>query len=270
VQLSALAVRPEVGIVEGRWFEPGTSEIVVGQSAAAQFAGLELGRQPRWGESSWKVVGIFEADGSLSESEIWCDASVLQPAYRRGETFQAVYARLRSANEFDRFKDALTADPRLDVKVVRESDYFAEQSVAIEALITTLGTLIAGLMGIGAVFGALNTMYAAVATRTREIATLRALGFGALPVVSSVLTEAMFLALVGGIVGAVVAYAGFNGFQTSTMNWQSFSQVAFAFAVTPSLVARGVVYALVMGFLGGFFPAVRAARMPITAALREL
>jgi putative ABC transport system permease protein len=270
VQPSAFAVRPEVRIVEGRRFEPGRNEIIVGRASRDQFAGLDLGQTVRWGESTWTVVGIFEAGGSIVESEIWCDAAVLQPAYRRGESFQAVYARLASAGAFDSFKDALTTDPRLNVKVLRENDYYAEQSVAIELLITRLGTLIAGLMGIGAVFGAVNTMYAAVASRTREIATLRALGFGGVPVVVSVLAEAMALALVGGLIGAGFAYVAFNGFQTSTMNFQSFSQVAFAFAVTPRLLAQGVIYAMLMGLAGGLFPAVRAARLPIAAALREL
>lgn len=270
VQPAAFEVRDEIEIVEGRTFRPGSNEIIAGKAAAAEFAGLEVGARHRWGESEWRVVGIFSAGGGLAESEIWCDAGVLQPAYRRGSTFQAVYARLESPAAFDRFKDTLTTDPRLDVKVIRETEYYADQSRTLTGIITGLGTIIAGLMAIGAVFGALNTMYTAVSSRTREIATLRALGFGGGPVVLSVLAESLFLALVGGALGAAVAYLAFNGYQTSTLNWNSFSQVAFAFAVTPRLLVQGIVYALLMGLVGGLFPAIRAARMPVAAALREL
>jgi putative ABC transport system permease protein len=270
VQPSAFDVHANVKIVSGRRFEPGRNEIIVGQAAASQFAGLDVGSTRRWGENVWTVVGIFTAGGSVAESELWCDAGVLQPAYRRGDSFQSVRAKLESPAAFAKFKDALTTDPRLDVKVQRETDYYAEQSQTLTAIITGLGTIIAVLMAVGAVFGALNTMYTAVASRTREIATLRALGFSAGPVVFSVLAESLLLALAGGVLGAAVAYFVFNGYQTSTMNWQSFSQVAFAFAVTPSLLVQGIVWALLMGFLGGLFPAIRAARLPVATALREL
>jgi putative ABC transport system permease protein len=270
VSPSAFEVRPNVKIVQGRMFESGRNELIVGRGAAAQFAGIELGRTLKWGQNQWTVVGIFDAGGTLSDSELWCDAGVLQPAYRRGTTFQTVYAKLESPEAFTRFKDTLTTDPRLNLKIVREIDYFREQSQTISTLITTLGSLIAVLMGIGAVFGAVNTMYSAVAARTREIATLRALGFGAVPVVASVLAESLLLALLGGAAGGTVAYLAFNGFETATINWQTFSQVGFAFAVTPALIVSGVIYALVMGLLGGLPPAVRAARLPIVSALREL
>ena len=270
VQPSAFEVHGNVKIVSGRRFEPGRNEIIVGQAAASQFAGLDVGSTRRWGENVWTVVGIFTAGGSVAESELWCDAGVLQPAYRRGDSFQSVRAKLESPAAFAKFKDALTTDPRLDVKVQRETDYYAEQSQTLTAIITGLGTIIAVLMAVGAVFGALNTMYTAVASRTREIATLRALGFSAGPVVLSVMAESLVLALAGGIVGAAVAYLVFNGYQTSTMNWQSFSQVAFAFAVTPPLLVQGIVWALLMGFVGGLFPAIRAARLPVATALREL
>jgi putative ABC transport system permease protein len=270
VSPSAFEVRPNVKIVQGRMFESGRNELIVGRGAAAQFSGIELGRTLKWGQNQWTVVGIFDAGGTLSDSELWCDAGVLQPAYRRGTSYQTVFAKLESPEAFTRFKDALTTDPRLNLKVMRETDYFAEQSQMVSTLITTLGSIIALLMGIGAVFGAVNTMYSAVASRTREIATLRALGFGGGPVVVSVLAESALLSLVGGVIGGAIAYAGFNGFQTSTINWQSFSQVAFAFAVTPGLIAAGMSYALVMGLLGGLLPAVRAARLPIVSALREL
>jgi len=267
---SAFAIRPNVKIVQGRMFETGRNELIVGKGAAGQFAGTELGHTVRWGQNQWTVVGVFDAGGTVSDSEIWCDVSVLQPAYRRGSSYQTAYVKLESAEAFTKFKDALTTDPRLNLKVVRETDYFAEQSQMVSTLITTLGSIIALLMGIGAIFGAVNTMYSAVSARTREIATLRALGFGGGPVVVSVLAESLLLALIGGAIGGTVAYAGFNGFQTSTINWQTFSQVAFAFAVTPGLIVAGIVYALVMGLLGGLLPAVRAARLPIVSALREL
>jgi putative ABC transport system permease protein len=270
VQPAAFEVRDEIEIIDGRRFEPGRNEVIVGKAAASQFAGLEVGNVLRWGENEWRVVGLFSADGGLAESEIWCDAGVLQPAYRRGDTFQAVYARLESPDAFTGFKDALTSDPRLDVKVIRESEYYESQSQILTGLIRILGTLITALMAIGAVFGALNTMYAAVAARTREIATLRALGFRGGPVVISVMAESLLLALLGGAVGAAIAYFGFNGFQTSTMNWATFSQVSFSFTVTPQLLILGLVCAIAMGLIGGLFPALRAARLPVATALREL
>ena len=270
VEPAAFEVREEVRIVEGRTFRPGTNEIIVGRGALNQFAGLELGSTQRWGESAWEVVGIFEAGGAIAESEIWCDARVLQPAYRRGDSFQSVMAQLESADVFEAFKDALTTDPRLDVMVEREDVYYLGQSQAIHGIITGLGTVIAVLMGIGAVFGAINTMYTAVASRSREIATLRALGFGGLPVVVSVMAESVALSVAGGVLGGLLAYTGFNGYQTATLNFQTFSQVAFAFMVTPALLTQGVLGAVAMGILGGLFPAVRAARLPVAIALREL
>ncbi len=269
VEPPAFGVRSEVEIVSGRSFEWGKNEVIVGVGAAREFRGLELGGEIPVGPERWKVVGLFAAGGGLSESEIWTDAGVLQPAYRRGSSFQAVYAKLESADAFQSFSDRLTTDPRLNVKVVRQTDYYAEQSQAISGLINGLGSLIAGLMGIGAVFGALNTMYSAVSSRTREIATLRALGFGNGPVIISVMAEALVIAVVGGLAGAGLAYLAFDGFQAATMNWQSFSQVAFAFDVTPALLVQGIVYAVLIGFVGGLLPAIRAARMPIAAALRE-
>ena len=270
VEPAAFDIREEVRIVEGRTFRPGTNEIIVGRSAVNQFEGLELGTTQRWGESAWEVVGIFEADGTLSESEIWCDARVLQPAYRRGNSYQSVLARLDSEAAFQGFKDSLTTDPRLDVMVEREDVFYLGQSQMIHGIITGIGTVIALLMGIGAVFGAVNTMYSAVASRTREIATLRALGFGGSPIVISVLVESAVLSLAGGLLGGALAYTAFHGYQTATMNWQTFSQVTFAFTVTPALLIQGAIYATIMGLVGGLFPAVRAARLPIVTALREL
>jgi putative ABC transport system permease protein len=266
----ALRVRPQFKITEGRMFRSGTNEIVVGRAASQQFAGLSVGSTVRWGEGAWQVVGIFDAGGSVAESEIWCDDRVLQAAYRRGNSYQSVYARLESVDSLQTFKDALTTDPRLNVTAIREPDYYAQQSQVLQTVIRTVGFAIAGLMGLGAIFGAVNTMYSAVANRTREIATLRALGFGSGPVVISVLAEATILSIIGGLVGGALAWAAFDGYQTATMNWQSFSQVAFAFAVTPSLLVRALLYALVMGLLGGLAPAIRAARLPVVTALRQL
>lgn len=270
VGAAAFGVRDNVQLAAGRRFREGTREVIVGRSAAGQFAGLELGDTQRWGNQDWTVVGIFEAEGSVAESEVWGDASVVQSAYRRGSTFQSVHARLQSPDAFKQYRAALENDPRLSVSVVRESDYFLAQSQALYAIVTTLGLGIAVLMAIGAVFGAVNTMYAAVASRTREIATLRALGFGALPVVASILAESVLICLAGGVAGGAIAYFGFNGYQTATLNWQTFSQVAFAFLVTPELLLRGFACALVLGVLGGLLPAVRAARLPIAPGLRQL
>lgn len=269
IQPAAFAARPEVTITSGRKFEWGKNEVLVGEGALKQFRGLELGSKLKWGQNEWTVAGTFSAGGALWESELWTDARVLQPAYRRGNSFQTVLVRLDSVGSFDTFKDALTTDPRLDVQVMRESEFFANQGRTLQAIIRRLGFLLAVLMGIGAVFGALNTMYSAVAARTREVATLRAIGFGAIPVVISVLAESMLLAVVGGLIGAVGAWAFFDGYRTSTMNFDTFSQVTFAFDVTPQLMAMGIFFALVLGLVGGLFPAIRAARLPVTAALRE-
>lgn len=269
VEPAAFAVRPKVKIVEGRAFAEGRNEVIAGRAAAGQFAGLDVGNHLRWGENTWEVVGIFTADDSIYESEVWTDARVLQPAYRRGSGFQSVYARLESEDAFQRFKDALTADPRLDVNVYREDEYFARQSRVMRTLVQVLGNTIALLMAIGATFGALNTMYSAVSARAREIATLRAIGFQGGPVLVSVMAEALVLALLGGLVGGGLAYVVANGYQTATMNFQSFSQVAFSLTVTPRLLAGGIAYALAMGFWGGIFPAIRAVRTPIASGLRQ-
>ena len=266
VSPAVLQVRPEVTIVEGRMFEAGRNEIVVGRAASRQFANLSVGSSVRWGENTWQVVGVFDAGGSVAESELWCDARVLQPAYRRGNSYQSVYARLESEEAFQSVKDAMTSDPRLRVTVLREPEYYAAQSRVLQTVIRTVGFIVAGLMGIGAV----NTMYSAVASRTREIATLRALGFKSLPVVISVLVEAVLLSLAGGLIGGLFAYLAFDGYQTATMNWQSFSQVAFAFAVTPALLAQALMLSTIMGLFGGLLPAWKAARMPVVTALREL
>ena len=270
VQAPAMTVRDSFKMIEGRMFEWGLNEVVVGKGARQQFAGLEIGSSIEVGQEKWPVVGVFEADGGLSESEIWVDAAVLQPAYRRGNSYQAVYVKLNSRDAFDEFKDSLTSDPRLNVKPMRESEYYDSQSTTVYNLITGLGTLIAVIMGLGAVFGALNTMYTAVSSRTREIATLRALGFNAGPVVISVVSESLLLAFVGGLLGAGLAWLAFDGYRAATLNWASFSAITFAFDVNIKLLAQGITFAMIIGLVGGLFPAVRAARQPIAQALREL
>jgi putative ABC transport system permease protein len=270
VTTRAPQVREGFRIVAGRMFEPGKDEVIVGRGAFTQFGNVDLGRKVLWGSQWWRVVGVFEAGGSVSESEVWTDLSVLQSVYRRGNSVQVVRAQLESPAELERVKRWLAADPRVNVSVRSEREFYAEQSRILVALIRYVGTTIAVLMGIGAVFAALNTMYSAVSSRTREIATLRALGFGAAPVVASVMLEAVVLGLLGGVVGGALVYVGLNGYQASTLNWASFSQVTFAFTVTPGLLVTGLVYSLALGLVGGLLPALRAARLPVTAGLREL
>jgi putative ABC transport system permease protein len=268
VTAPAFGVHDEVKIVEGRNFGWGRNEVIVGRAAQREFRGLEVGNKLRLGQNDWNVVGAFTGGGA-SESEIWTDAAVLQPAYQRGNSFQSVKVKLASAGSFKSFKDALTADPRLDVKVQREAEFYAGQTRAVNGLVVGLGLIIGVLMGLGAIFGGLNTMYTAVASRSKEIATLRALGFRGTPVVVSVMLESLLIAVVGGALGAAGAYFAFNGYEAATMNWASFSQVAFAFAVTPVLLIFALVYAAMLGLVGGLFPAIRAARQPVATGLRE-
>ncbi|MBT8070035.1 MAG: ABC transporter permease, partial [Gammaproteobacteria bacterium] len=270
VQAQARQVRDGFRLAEGRMFEWGLNEVIVGVGARQQFAGLEIGSSIEVGKERWPVVGVFEAAGGLSESEIWVDAAVLQPAYRRGNSYQAVYVKLNSRDAFGEFKDTLTSDPRLNVKAMRETDYYEAQSSTVTNLITGLGTLIAVIMGLGAIFGALNTMYTAVSARTREIATLRALGFRSGPVVISILSESLLLALAGGLIGAGLAWLAFDGYRAATLNWASFSAITFAFDVNLKLLVQGIIFAMVIGLIGGLLPAIRAARQPVAHALREL
>ena len=270
IEPAGMRVREEVSITEGRMFRFGTNEVIAGRGASGQFANLEVGNEIVSGQNRWQVVGLFEADGGVAESEVWCDARALQGAYRRGNSFQSVLAQLDSSDSLAAFSDWLTSNPAVNLMVRRETEYYAGQSQALTSLIRTIGFGIAALMGIGAIFGAILTMYTAVATRAREIATLRALGFNTSSVLVSILGESLVLGAIGGTIGGLAAYLAFNGYQTSTMNFQTFSQVAFAFAVTPSLLFQGLTYALLMGLAGGLLPAIRAARLPISSALREL
>ena len=266
----AFKVHSRLKIVEGRNLEFGKNEIIAGRAASHQFDGLTVGTTLKWGESTWTLVGIFDDGGSVSESELWCDVKVLQPAYRRGNSYQSVYARLAAPDAFQQLKDSLTSNPQITVSAMRAPEYYGSQTETLQMIIRTIGGIIGVLMGVGAVFGAVITMYTAVASRTREIATLRALGFGSVPVVFSVLSEATLLSIIGGIIGGAIAWLAFDGYETATMNFQSFSQIAFAFAVTPKLLGQALFYSVVMGLLGGLFPAWRAARLPVVTALREL
>ncbi|HWW60552.1 MAG TPA: ABC transporter permease [Thermoanaerobaculia bacterium] len=269
VKQEAFLLRPEVKIVEGRPFEWGRNEVIVGRSAQSQFGNTDLGSNLAFGQNTWKVVGIFEANGAISESELWADAEVVAPAYRRGNSFNVAQVKLASPGSFTAFKDNLTKDPRVNFRIQKETEYYAGQSRALRGLVTGLAVIVCTLMGLGALFGALNTMYTAVSARAREIATLEALGFGGLAIMISVLAEALLLAAIGGVLGAALAYFAFDGYKAATLNWQTFSQVAFAFDVTPQLMISAIEYALVIGLLGGLFPAIRAARLPVAVALRE-
>jgi putative ABC transport system permease protein len=270
VSPKALEVRNQVKIVQGRFFQPGLAELVVGGNVDKTYAGLSLGDNVKFGGGTWRVVGVFNAGGSAFDSEVWCDAPVLNQVYHRpGSAFQSVTAHLTSPDALQKFKDALSSDPRVNVDVSSEVDYYAKQSTVLTQVIQVLGGLIAAIMGIGAVFGALNTMYAAVAERSREIATMRALGFGASSVVTSFMIEAALIAAVGGALGCL-AVLPVNGLTTGALNFQTFSHLAFAFRITPGLLAAGMVFALIMGLAGGLPPAIRAARRPVASALRGL
>ncbi|OLC97880.1 MAG: hypothetical protein AUH86_06550 [Acidobacteria bacterium 13_1_40CM_4_58_4] len=271
VQLrDVLEIRKQVKIVQGRMFRAGLAEVVVGKNANSSYSGLTLGNTIGLGSMRWQIVGIFDAGGSSFDSEIWADAHLLSGAYKRPDTFfQSVTVHLTSPGTLQQLKDAITSDPRLNVDVTREVDYYAKQSTRMTTLITRLGGFVAFVMAVGAVFGALNTMYSAVAERGREIATMRALGFAGPSVVISFLVEALLISFVGGVIGCI-AVLPLNGLTTGAMNWQTFSHLAFAFKITSELLVKGVIFALVMGVLGGLFPAVRAARLPVATALREL
>ena len=262
---TAWALRPKVKIVEGRKFGAGLREIVVGRGAQERFRGLQIGKQLKLANQAWTVVGVFES-GDSHESELWADSEVLGPAYQR-TAFQSMTVKLDGKDGFKQLKAGLAADPRLKLDAETTRDYYGKQSQALTTLINILGKVIGAIMAIGAVFGALNSMYAAVAGRAREIATMRALGFRGVPVVTAVMLETMLLALLGGLLGAALAWLIFNGYTVSTLG-QNFSQVVFKFKVSPELLWTGLKWALGIGLVGGLFPALRAARLPVTDALR--
>ena len=268
VEQAAFEVRPEVRIVAGRPFTPGTREMIAGRGASAEFQGIDVGATVELRDGEWTVTGLFEANASAYESELWADLSVAQSAFRRGGAVQSMRVRVQAPRDVSALAERVREDPRLDLEAIGEEAFFRSQSDAMSGLIRGFGYTVALIMAIGAVFAALNAMYTAVSARTVEIATLRALGFGGGPVVVSVIIEALGLGVVGGLLGGAVAYFGFNGFTVSTLNQGSFSQVAFDFAVTPELLLSGLAWAVALGLLGGLFPAVRAARLPIATALR--
>ena len=270
VSPNVLEIRKFVKVVQGRMFQTGLDEIVVGKNASKTYQGLTLGNTVNFGGVHWNVVGVFDAGGSSFDSEVWCDARILNEVLKRPENiFQSATVHLTSPGAFDQFKDSITSDPQLNLEVEREVEYYAKQSSAMTQLITVLGGLVAAVMAIGAVFGALNTMYSAVAERGREIATMRALGFSSWNVILSFLFEALLISFIAGIIGCVVVLP-LNGMTTQTMNFSTFSNIAFAFKITFNLLVMGVIFALAMGVLGGLLPAVRAALRPVAVSLREL
>ena len=263
-------VRKSFKLVQGTMFHPGTNEIIVGDGVVKQYEGLEVGKTVRWGNANWNVVGRFTDGGGIAESEAWGDTPIVQQAWRRGNSFQSVRVKLNNTESLKTLKDALSKDPRVRVGVQSERTFYADQQKLMSTIINTVGWALAIMMGIAALFAALNTLYNAVATRVREIATLRAMGFNGWAVMISVLVEAMILGAVGGLIGGLLAFLTFNGMHSSTMNWASFSQMTFAFTVTPQLMITGIVYGLILTFIAGILPGIRAARLPITAGLREL
>jgi putative ABC transport system permease protein len=270
VSPNVLQIRTFVKLVEGRMFQPGLMELVVGKNASKSYKGLTLGNKVDFAGGHWTVVGIFDAGGSAFDSEVWCDSQIFNQVLQRPTNiFQSATIHLQSPASFQEFKDAALADPQLNVDVWREIDYYAKQSTTMTRLITVLGGIVAFIMAFGAIFGALNTMYSAVAERGREIATMRAVGFPTSNVILSFLFEALVISFLGGILGCLVVLP-LNGLTTNTMNFQTFSNVAFAFKITFDLLLMGVIFALVMGVLGGLLPAIRAAIQPVAVALREL
>ena len=269
VALPATRVREGFEIIEGRMFEPGKHELIVGRSVWSGYEGLNVGSTKEWANVVWTVVGVFATAGSVAESEIWSDVHTLQPVYGFGSSVHSVHATLESPESFSVFRDALADDVRAAVFVERHRDFYGRQSAVLTSTLKTVGAFAGLLMGLCATFGALNTMYAAVSARAREIATLRAIGFGAGPTVFSVLCESLTIAAIGGLIGIAIAFVGFDGLESSTMNWATYTQVAFAFQVNSTLALQGLGYALAIGLLGGLFPAIRAARLPVAVALRE-
>jgi putative ABC transport system permease protein len=270
VSQMAPQVRKSFKLVEGRMFREGTNEVIVGDGVVKQYEGLEVGKTVRWGNANWNVVGRFTDGGGIAESEAWADTPIVQQAWRRGNSFQSIRAKLNNPESLKSLKDSLSKDPRVRVGVQTERSFYADQQKLMSTIINNVGWALAIMMGIAALFAALNTLYNAVATRVREIATLRAMGFNGWAVMISVLVEAMILGAVGGLIGGLLAFLIFNGMHSSTMNWASFSQMTFAFTVTPQLMITGIVYGLILTFIAGILPGIRAARLPITAGLREL
>jgi putative ABC transport system permease protein len=264
----AFEIRNTLKFVEGRRLAPGMREINVGKQAVGRFQGLTLGSDVKFGNTTWKVVGVFTADEASFESEVWGDVDLMMPAFQRGG-YQSVTVKLVDPSAFDSFQAAIVADPRLDLKPQREREYYEGQSETTGTLMRVFATFVTAILSIGAVFGAMNTMYAAVAYRTREIGTLRALGFSRVRIVTAFLAESVALAVLGGAIGCMIALP-VHGLSTGAMNMTSFSELAFKFRITPGLLAGGMIFAAVMGAVGGLLPAIRAARIPVARALREI
>jgi putative ABC transport system permease protein len=267
---SGFAVHPEIKITSGRVFQAGLTEMIVGKSAQRLYKGLDLLSQIKFRGATWTVVGIFESGGSARESELIADKQTLNSAYQRGNSAQSVLVVLDPQAGFQTFKDSITTNPQLQVDVSTEKDYGTQQSSQISRILSLVAYVVGGIMAVGAIFGALNTMYSAVSTRSREIATLRAIGFGPVPVVVSVFVEALLLALIGGAIGALIAWLLFNGHSVDTLGGGFGGQLIFDLAVTPALVTLGIIWACVIGVIGGLFPAIRAARLPVATALRAV
>jgi len=263
-------VRKSFDLVEGRMFREGTNEVIVGDGVVQSYDGLAVGQVVKWGGANWNVVGRFTDKQGIAESEVWGDTRVVQQAWRRGNSYQSIRVKLNSAADLKPFKDSLMKDPRVRLEITSERAFYIDQQKIMSTIINVVGWTLAIMMGIAAIFAALLTLFNAVAQRVREIATLRALGFGGFPVVISVLIEALILGAVGGLIGGLLAWVFLNGMTSSTMNWASFSQMTFAFTVTPGLMLTGIIYGLILTFIAGILPGIRAARMPITSGLREL
>jgi len=268
IEPSSLALRSGVHVTQGRMFNPGADEVIVGERMSKRFASCRIGDRLKFRQQEFTVVGLFVAGGSGFESEIWGDNAVLMPVFR-GDVFQSVTLRMKDPSRFDAMKKELENDPRLGIQLKRENEYYADQSSLLAGVIRFAGVFITLIMAVGAVFGAMNTMYAAVGARTREIATLLVLGFSPLAIMTSFMIESVLLALCGGVVGCLLALF-INGIQTSTTNFQTFSELAFSFQVTPQAMVIGLIFSAAMGVVGGFLPALRASRQPLARALRAL
>lgn len=268
VEASALEVRPELKLVAGRWFQPGRNELVVGASAGGTYAGLALGNRVSFRDTSWHVVGRFDAGGRAHDSEVWMDLPMAQAAFRREGVVSNARALLDRDGDAEAVSERIAQEPRLRADLVPERDFYAQQSQAKTGMVESFAYLIGAIMGLGAVVAAINTMYSSVSARSVEIGTLRSLGFSNTPIVVSVMAEALLLALVGGLLGGAVVYLLYDGFSSSTLSVGSMSQVGFEFSVTPRLLLIGLSSALFLGAIGGLLPALRAARLPVVAALR--
>lgn len=267
VDQSMFTLEPQIKIVAGRMFKTGMNELIVGRRAAQEFKGFTLGSTIHWLQADWKVVGIFSSKGDMHESELWTDIHALQNANQNNGNVAAIYSKLTSANAFSAYKRSLENNPQLSVSVLRQSDYYLQQTTTLTRFIASVGGLVTLLMGIGAIVGAMNIMYTTIAVRTSELATLRAIGFKASSTFSAIMIEGLLLGVIGGVIGILGAWLIFNGHQASTLS--GYGQVIFNFKVSASLIALSIGIAVLMGLIGGLFPALRAARLTISEALRE-